>query len=120
MRAANAILLSWMIFGPSVATGQPPAACPTGGSPLHVQVYGLWLCERPPAGETPREVEIVAVEGLAEREGLEAGDRIYLVDARPVEGAADVADRLAASEGTLVLLNFRRGPAAYLVRLPRQ
>lgn len=115
---AIAFLLSWVATGPGVHQARDaPAQCEDGRPMTRVDAYGLHLCDPAPVAAS-RGVLVVRAEGVAAREGMVSGDLIYQVQGRPVEDAAEVAAAFDDTDGTQVLLNFRRGPASYLVRLP--
>ncbi len=111
------LLLGWFVVTP--AAQDAPVACEGGRPPVQVAAHGLTVCDSTSAAGGPSGVLIVEAGGIAAREGLAVGDRIYQVEGRPVESAREVAETLAQAAGPVTLVNFRRGPAPYLVRLPR-
>ena len=114
------LLLGWLVVTPAAPGAQDaPAVCEGGRPPVHVAAHGLQACDSPSGAGGPRDVLIVGVEGIAAREGLAVGDRIYQVEGRPVESARQAAEALARAVHPVTVVNFRRGPAPYLVRLPR-
>lgn len=120
--AAAGAMIGVLLVLATATDGAPAAAARACADPRevrHLESYGLAVCDAAPGASGSRDVVVAAVEGMAAREGLVAGDRIYQVNREPVASAADLARAVERAEGTLVLVNFRRGSAPYLVRLPR-